>query len=769
MLFLNIFFSNFGYILPISLIFLVTSTVGFLILKYVIKENDYTILIPAGILTGVFSFIIFLASFSYLFKGRIGISIIFLLFVLLGFFLWTKTKKLRVHFKIAWNKKIFLYGFIYIITTLFLILASSNNGYGGDVVAYWGFATSFANGNYPIHSLWQPDLLANHHQGAFLYEGAVQSLAQADMRLIHALFAVLVLAAGFFLIWGWIKKLTGLGLLSILPAFVLYFSFGAIFILLPVSISGYLDPEVSREAFRLPTLVDVKPRLGGAVDLDGLIYINHRAAALGGLMLLLILLVIEFRISKFWKPIFIAVLSTAVISTDEIVLPAIALSVFVWSVKTFFSKNEAHKIKLLRSLTISLLIFILMFFIVGNALRDSLFTPSPEALRFQLRLSTETIIGRMEGFKGVILTLQGSKWMLYFPDLRLIMLAALLVAVFMRNFWINLILATGLGIMIAYFTSEHTFYPGNEGRFLDFMYPIFGLIISFSIVKLASLRKKRIPEFVLLVFGLIFFIPPVIFAIISFSSKATTGTYSNMNGVRPDYPILEWVRKNIPEKRILFVEGFSRGGSYNLTLYSSLEYGLMVPIGPAFIRVHTQNWGPEALDAIYTLNPLPLKQLKVDYIYITYDQMKLFPQDRQNDLRNPEYFINTYYNEQGILFKIRDTYLTEGKNVDGSLYQLSSLIKGKQSNIFLDYPPHFDYYLWTTIMLALKDNDNLFTKQTRQGYDYIETKIKIKDISSQHKYDYLILSPQTDVMGICNCKAAEEIWRRFGAVAYKVI
>lgn len=670
-------------------------------------------------------------------------------------------------FKLIWNKQSFLVTAIYFLLTLFFLITAGSNIYGGDTVAYWGFATSFANGNYPVHSPWQPDLLANHHQGAYLYQGAVQSLTGVDMRLIHSLFAALVVSAGFFLVWGWVRKLTNLRFASILPALVMYFSFGAIFIVLPETVTQYFHSEANLIISNLPTLADAKPRLGGAASLNDLFYLNHRATAIGGLLLLLILLIIEFRIGNRWKLIVIAILSVLILSADEITLPAIGSSVIVWSIYTFIQK-QTQKIKLLKNLVISLFIFILMFFMIGSALRDSLLTPSKEAPRFQFLLSANTIFDRLEGLKSVTFTIKDSNWMLILPDLRLIIVFGILAVVIMRDLWAGLILATGFGIIVAYFTSEHTFYPGNEGRFLDFMYPLFGLINSFFIVKLISLQKKLIFGKGLLLLGVLLFIPALIFSLIYLGSKAKSDIYPNLDGELPDYQILKWVKNNIPDKRILFIDGFLRGESHNyLSVYSIQNYGLMVPLSPASVRVHTPNWGPEAVDVVNTLNPLPLSQLKVEYIFITYNQQKFISKERQDDFDNPQYFIKTYSDDLGVLYKIREMYLINGRNTSGTISELSGLI-GSGSNIYMDSPPSLNFYFWTTIMLAIKDKGQIYTKWTREGFNYIETKIHTSEPMTGKHYDYLILNSKVEPIDICQCKEVQKIWQMSDVVAYEI-
>ena len=64
-----------------------------------------------------------------------------------------------------------------------IILRVGNTVTGGDVITYWGIATSFARGNYPAVLPWQPNYLTVYHAGAFLVQGAIQSLSSVNISI----------------------------------------------------------------------------------------------------------------------------------------------------------------------------------------------------------------------------------------------------------------------------------------------------------------------------------------------------------------------------------------------------------------------------------------------------------------------------------------------------------------------------------------------------------------------------------------------------------
>ncbi|OGM02419.1 hypothetical protein A2115_03075 [Candidatus Woesebacteria bacterium GWA1_41_8] len=765
-IFLRIFFENIEYILPVGIVFLLITLAGVGMTLSLLDERKLSIVLPAGMATGIFVFIIFLGIFSYSLKGRTGILIIFVTFLLLGLSLLVKNFKKFPKIKIDSYSLRFLP--IYIIIAGFISFLAGANIYGGDVIAYWGFATSFANGNYPLRSPWQPDLLANHHQGTFLFEGAVHGLTGADMLLIHTTYSVFVVLAGFFLVWGVVRKITKRDFLSLLAPLVTFFSVGAIFIPLPGALRTWINPEVEHVVNRLPLFLDAKNRLGGSSNLPELIYINHRAAAFLGLFLIVILVISKLRIKEFYKPILIAALSIAAISSDEIILPSLGLVVTGWFVMELISNKREWRTKVL-SVALGGAIFVTLFFVVGNALRDSMLTPPKEEVRFQLVLSTQTLIDRMGGLKSAVLRpSKDSKYFWYLPDLRLIAGLAFIAFIFTKNRWSLFLFLSFLGALFSYFSVTHTYYPANYERFLHPMYQLLGLIASVSFIMLLSSRNKMLKAVGLTgAVGLL--LPSVIFAAIYLYGYAKKPFYPNLYGRLPDQKVLVWVRDNLGLKRVFFVDGYLRDQSFSyLSLYGIQNYGLFIPISPADIKVHTPDFGIEAIDIINTLNPSSLEKLKVEYLFVVQSQLKYYTDRRLSDLKNSNYFSEVYSDELGTLYKIKEGYFKEAEDQEATIARLPDLL-GTKGNIYIDYPPRLESSVRAVMTLALKDKGELFTEWRHGTFNYIETKIKINAPSSEVKYDYLILGPETDPREICGCKNIKEVWKIREATAYEVI
>ena len=110
--------------------------------------------------------------------------------------------------------------------------------------------------------------------------------------------------------------------------------------------------------------------------------------------------------------------------------------------------------------------FLTLFFLVGNALRDSLLIPSPVP-RFQLNFAVTEIILRMSDFKSAILWRNsGDSFFWLLPSLWIYVILGAILAKISKSSWLHLLFIGTIGVIIAYFVVEHTFYNDNQDRFL---------------------------------------------------------------------------------------------------------------------------------------------------------------------------------------------------------------------------------------------------------------------------------------------------------------
>lgn len=747
--------------------FLVTSIVGYVVYSAIFKIRSWWVLLPASGLLGIFSFIFFLGILSYLFKGQGGILIILILYVLFGFGLYIKTRpKIPAIYLNVSNLFWFITSLFFL--ALFFLIAGVNI-YGGDVIAYWGFATSFANGNYPVMSPWQPDLLAAHHQGAFLYQGAVYSLIRVNMKLIHSLFAFFVISCGFFFLWGWMKEILKTTVGGLLIALMFYFAFSAIFIILPSPVQKIIYPEVTHEITTFPRFIDAKNRLGGSSNLNEIFYLNHRATALTGLILILFIVSTKLLISQKWKFPLLALFSMTIISADEVVLPSIGLVVLFYFIREFFYLDKEGRTKLLKNAMGSALLFVLLFFIIGSALRDAMLIPS-DVPRFHLVFTMDSILSRLEEMLSVVLTIPNSSFFIYMPDLFTVSFLALIISLKQKNLVNYLILIAALGGLISFLLVEHTFYPGNQGRFLHLLYLLvvwslmFGLIDLYKSLK--QLPKAILGGGILLICGV-----SIVSSIVFLLKQVKTDSYPNYVYNLPEYqPIFTWMQLNAPQDRIFFIDGYLKGVSYShLSLVGTQDYGLFVPISPAFIKVHTPDYGVEAFDIILALNPRDMAALKIKYLYIQNDQFPQITSARLSDLKNPRFFTKIYSDQFGTLYQVNQEYLSLGENDDSlSIYGLTQSI-GSNKNVYLESTPGIQMVIRQVIWLALKAENTVYTNWGSGIFNYIETPIVRFPPSSEMKYDYVIVGNDTDPLSVCNCHNLTQIWQMSGAKAYRVI
>jgi hypothetical protein len=742
---------NFTVMLSIFGFFIYTSIIGFAFLNHIfhLKRN---IIIPASIISGVYLYALFLAVGSYIFKGPGGILIITISFGLMGLILLFSNRLEISIISNLLNLKFFSVLVICLGWLLFIFLLGGNNIYGGDVIAYWGFATSFANGNYPLMSPWQPSILSNHHQGIYLYEGAIYALIPTSISLVHTLFSMLIISSGFLLLWGHVSILSKRIFLSLLCSLVFFISFGAIFI--PI-FSNYNSTYTSNNFHiieKLPIFTDAKNRLGGSSNLNEIFYINHRAAAFSGLILLLVLANTSLKKTFKLQLTFLGLLAIPIISTDEVILPSLGLMFTFWLYKQYLEQSD-KKNWFISVISIGM-VCLVMFFIVGSALRDSILTPT-DVPRFQLVFKIDSILYRIGEMSGEILKFP-SGLTLYLPNLIIYFILSLITTWLIKNQTSLMILLGAIGATIAMLFVEHTFYPGNHGRFLHLVYLLLSLnIVLNCLVLLGDLSYfKRIMAIVII----LLFIPALLTTSLYLVRQTKANAYVNFKSSLPDYSVLKWFKEYYPNSKILFIDGYLYDQPYSyLSLAAVQDYGLLVPLSPAEYKVHTPDMGPEYIDTILTLDPGRLQKTKAEFIYIVRKQYDRFSPDRIRDLKNSTYFSLIYSDNLGDLYKIHPKYFDTGTVVLPNLYELLQIIP-KGSKIYLDYPNNFDIQLRAALWLLLKDHVSIYTIFGSGGFNLIETTMPYYVPEAGILYDYLLIDEDTDPVNISNQKY-KQVWK----------
>ena len=141
----------------------------------------------------------------------------------------------------------------------------------GDADVWFGIATSFTRGNYPVVLPWQPDYLTIYHTGLFIVEWAFASLSGMNILAVHTFFAAFSLTAIFLFITALARQKTK-SLISFFPAVWGLVVVGGPVILVSgifnyiKNVSGNFSAGFSEKIIRLgkyPQLFDVKSSYGG--------------------------------------------------------------------------------------------------------------------------------------------------------------------------------------------------------------------------------------------------------------------------------------------------------------------------------------------------------------------------------------------------------------------------------------------------------------------------------------------------------------------------
>ena len=86
----------------------------------------------------------------------------------------------------------------------------------------------------------------------------------------------------------------------------------------------------------------------------------------------------------------------------------------------------------------------------------------------------------------------------------------------------------------------------------------------------------------------------------------------------------------------------------------------------------------------------------------------------------------------------------------------------------MDNPPNFNFYVRAALALELKDKENVYSVWGPGIFNYIETKIILKQPEDGISYDYIVVGPDLDPKAVCKCNEIVKIWEINQAVAYKV-
>ncbi|MBI2019343.1 hypothetical protein HYS95_01570 [Candidatus Daviesbacteria bacterium] len=705
------------------LIFLALTFCGFIVTSLVLKTYNKLLLLGSGMIAGLLGFLLVLSLGSYIFKGYWGLWFWFLVYLLICLFLYLKfhkLNKLKELIKFRWSATSLITLIVLFLYTALIFLSAHRALLGGDTTLYFAISTSFAKGNYPTVSSWQPQFLPVYHMGALMLQGAIASLSGKSIELIHYLFSVFSISALMFFITGIVREKTR-SVLSVLPA-----------ILGVILIGG---PVISSELFASFQ----GSNGGGVVGLGDLIYNNFYALGLGAFLLFAVL----FQTKRI---ILLTVLAALTLAVDEtfflIQLPFLGFLLF---------KEKTRKAGLIIILLVAFMV------VLPNPIRDSVLTPQKAGPRFNLlplypkneqilwnglgkgSTADQIMEARLKYSGGKII--KNGQNLYYLLDVKL-----LLVLLFVG--WLltkrdKLILVLILGSFFSFLLSLvliNTFWPPNALRLANQAYNLgflaFGLILLnllFSKNKLFKLTSVVI---------ILILVPSLVAAHKDILSKIRIKNHNNFTKT-DNYQLLEEINKSIPANKVtLFLDRFPNEAPHSVYNYVSLtHFGTFVPLAPSKAKILNPDPGVEWFDGVNTLAPYALKNLGVEYVYVQDAARVRLSSVRHSQLRNPSYFEKVKeFSGDGTLYKVKNDF----KDLKDPEVTIKSLVEmtGQGKNVYLGsfkYPA-----IRKGLILELAGTNNLYGQIPAHGGDFFMNIEASLPISSDLpiKIDFALINPE---------------------------
>lgn len=734
---------------------------GLVFFSFLTNSPNKLLKIGAGMILGPLGFLLILSVLSYVFKGYISILLIYLLYFLLCVFLQVKSGKninLFTRLKLDSQKIVVLCLFIYIF--LFIkILPSASPQIGSDAHIYDGIATSFARGNYPTVLPWQANFLTVYHHGTFVVEGALASIGSVNIDLFHRIFVTYLLIAIFLLVTG-ISRQYSRSILCLLPAVFALFLFSG-----PIILTGGFNnfvnefqsisdfPKFISDLSSYPYSSTFHKSLGGGVSsLVDLYYIIFYTFGLAAFLLFLYLIRQKFR-KLLLKYIFLVIYLVLMLSIDE--------TFFLISIPIFFGYfiYDHFKSRLLISLKNGLIvatIFVALFFIIQNPIRDSILTPTVENPRLTLLYSLENVLARISQLQTNTIEYNGTSWTKLGIKLAIILV---IISIVTKSYWSALFFTSALAAVFYGSIITNTYFPGNNFRFMNqgLLLEMFGIgLLLIEIFSKFKKNKKLVLAFIIILF---FFLPQLII------SHAKIIKMAILDRARFDFPVDDIARSLMGIRR--FIDPYNTKivfvGSYIANIVATTRYGYFVPMGPTSFKVLApDDIGTEFYDALTNLSPYAVKKLNLDYIFIPHESIKNLSAERVRQINDTKYFHFVSNDNFGKLYKVQDEYKNLKDN-QLNVKMLTSVIS-EGTNVYLDNLDN--YSLPKIIILELAKKVNLIGHSHVYGgsnYTYIETTLpySIVCIDENNKFcaapyiyktvstlDYIFADPKTDPKSI---------------------
>lgn len=719
-----------------------------------------------------------LNALSYIIQGELGIYISYVLICLLAITIsiYFPTKKLSLLSK----KELLLFLISSLTWGAFLFWTVGHTIFGGDISIYYSIARTFARGNFPIASPWQPDLSVKYHYGASILLGSLGQLTSLNYEFLHvaiAFFLLLSISQILVYLYKRHNSLLSLVFYQLLPVVALV-TFGSFMVTWPIFPLKLPEIESINDFVKwgrdLPSAHISFESYAAVISIGLIVYFLFHSVALGIFFWITTMVTYpNYKNNIFYFYIFLFIgLASLALSNESLFIPSLTACGVIMAIKEFRrgSLRRIAKIMLLGVL------FILIVVFQGGVISDGLLLEEEKSiLVFPKQSDTRHL------FKSYHQTQQSSKlfppleewkplrwYHLGFVPLYGISLIGFLYVfgkVDSKKLTIFLFfLISAIASSAAYNFIVPKYLMANGNRLMSIAYQMLGISTIFFIIwYLESLIKKNKIKLLLVVLFILAWIilPSTLVPLLQLSR-----TRFGENKLTHPKPVmltgyLKWLAEETDASdRVLNLDSiapFSNRNSHTLDLA-----GVLTPVFDLKHRAYTIDASPEHIDLVQTLNPELIELFKIDYLVIDSEYFENMPENRKKELVNREYFTLEYNESRGKewtrIYKVNSSYLESTESLGGTFSELVSLIPSK-SRVFIDdyqnvHP--FNQYR-KAIIFALREYEP-YLVWGPGAYLNVENDLVTYTPDKAERFDYLVLFKDTNPNSICQCDA-KEIWR----------
>ncbi len=743
---------------------------GIVILLKISTLNRLELLIPTGSILGLTIFTFLLNLVAFLLRGSVGIIIVYLSVIGLGVIFFRFVKSGSRGCNLPRGKQLVFWLLGILVWGLFISWKSAYALIGSDTNLYYGIAHSFIKGNFPFLTPWQPDLPLSYHVGVSELLGAFHYFTGLNFQFLHLFFSGLfIFFAAQIIIWLIQRhEMVVSFLLANLAAAVTLISFGFIYITWPVF--PIQLPELGSVnqlvlwLRNLPTVAQSVEVYGAPINLDALIYFIFHAFGLVIFLSLLVLLLYNRKDKPLmgWILICTGLASLALVNESMFMaaFPALVGGIFLTELR------EKRVLKSLRVLTLVLVLTILVVFFQGGVIstalsnfrgiqRSTIIFPKKEDVKEDFRsyhsgqISSKLLPDRLEWLP--------LRW--FHPGIYFLVVAstiALLITKggFYYSVLLRVLFTAGIFSLIAYNVIVPKFLVANGNRFLSASFLFFSLLLCLSLIPLFEKIKslvKKILFFLLLGWVII----PTILPSLALLTKQRFGENKLIPKYQQSSDGVTWLKRNATfSERVLVLDKNSPHPSGQER--ALVEAGAFAPLFSGNFRAFTIEASPEYVDIAYYLSPNSLKKLKVNILLVDDIFFESLPENRKQQLQDETYFEKVFDNSKPNnwekIYRIKNKYLEDGGELDGTLGQLSQVLP-TQGKIYIDNEENFHpSFLRRPLIFSLRDKDIYYLPQSGV-YLNVEAYINSHPPRKERDYDYLILGKNTDPGKICSCQS----------------